>query len=447
MAFGRFERPYIATLLVVFGFASTAMGQLGTGRTTTANNGQLLTLQRALELALERNGTIKSAQFDVGISGQRLIQARSELFPEVIARYRYDSNRAERDVDVFAQQEGGSSTIGASWRLLDLGERQWSVLGSSRALDATRWNARQTLRSTLFSVHEIYFDALKAAYLVDVQQQQVRRAETIREQTLVRIRLEDLPQKDEKQAQADLLNARVAVLQATNQLTDARARLKAIVGWNPGDREPELQAPEIGDPSPVDDLNLLYEEGISNRPDLRSRRRTLEAQRFAVLRAETAAGLGFAVDLTFDQAITPTRLQDRRLALTLSLPVFDGGSRKAVASEARLQYSAINAEYDQAVLDARAEIEAAYKQLLQNRERFDAARAALEAAEENYRFAEAANLNNIGNLIEVLTAQVSLTTAQSNYIEALYDAIISEVRLRLVVGRPLPGEQSPEPQT
>jgi hypothetical protein len=61
MAFGRFERPYIATLLVVFGFASTAMGQLGTGRTTTANNGQLLTLQRALELALERNGTIKRA--------------------------------------------------------------------------------------------------------------------------------------------------------------------------------------------------------------------------------------------------------------------------------------------------------------------------------------------------------------------------------------------------
>jgi len=33
-----------------------------------------------------------------------------------------------------------------------------------------------------------------------------------------------------------------------------------------------------------------------------------------------------------------------------------------------------------------------------------------------------------------------LVTAESNYIEAVYDSLISDLRLKLVTGKPLPGE-------
>ena len=45
------------------------------------------------------------------------------------------------------------------------------------------------------------------------------------------------------------------------------------------------------------------------------------------------------------------------------------------------------------------------------------------------------------NLIDLLTATVTLTTSESNYVGALYDTLISRVRLSLALGRPVPGEQ------
>ena len=55
----------------------------------------------------------------------------------------------------------------------------------------------------------------------------------------------------------------------------------------------------------------------------------------------------------------------------------------------------------------------------------------------------AARQAGASELIELLTAQVSLVTAESNYVEARYDTLISRVRLKLATGRPLPGENGP----
>ena len=89
---------------------------------------------------------------------------------------------------------------------------------------------------------------------------------------------------------------------------------------------------------------------------------------------------------------------------------------------------------------ARAEIEATYEEVLQNAERQEAAQAALKAAQVNFDAAVSAQSKGAGTLIEVLTAQVTLATAESNAVEARFDLKISQIRLRLVTGAPLPGE-------
>jgi outer membrane protein len=87
-----------------------------------------------------------------------------------------------------------------------------------------------------------------------------------------------------------------------------------------------------------------------------------------------------------------------------------------------------------------AEVEATVKEYTQNALLLEASNLALEAAQLNYNAASEAQRLGASDLIEVLTAQVTLVTAETNRVQALYDLLISEVRLDLVVGDPLPGE-------
>ena len=126
----------------------------------------------------------------------------------------------------------------------------------------------------------------------------------------------------------------------------------------------------------------------------------------------------------------------------VSLPLFDGGRSRAAAQEARLAVDATKESLNQSERDALAEIESAYSEMSQNAQRVAAAKAALEAAKVNYEAAvEAQRAGAAGtNVVTVQTAQLSLVTAESNFVEALYDALISDVRLRVATGQAIPGE-------
>lgn len=412
---------------------------------------QPLTIDEALRLARERNGTILSARKDVSAARERVTQAQAAFVPTLDATYRYDSNRTELIGDRFRQTEGGASLLRANWRLLDAGERNLSLRGARFSATVQELNATQTLRSTLFSVHQSFFDALRARELLQVSNAQVERARKILEQTELRVELRDAARKDTLQARADLLNAQVAVLEDLNRVANTEANLRAILGLE-GAGDLQLQAPadEVANRAPQDvsletlradtaTLNSFTARALQNRANLRAQRAGVSSQDFALQRAEIQAGLGWNLDLQFTQNVTPRRLEDRQLGLVVSFPLYAPGDR-SVVREQRASLESRRALLTQAERDAAAEVESALREVTQNRDRRAAANLALEAARENYRAVEAAQGEGAASLIEVLTAQVSLTTAESNAIQARYDYAVSVVRLRLALGDSIPGE-------
>ncbi len=124
----------------------------------------------------------------------------------------------------------------------------------------------------------------------------------------------------------------------------------------------------------------------------------------------------------------------------VTLPIFDGGNLKAQARFISYNIKADQATLEQAERVVRSDIEAAYKSVTTDQERLDAAQIALDAAQKNYDAAVDSQKAGAYDLLQVLTAQVSLVTAESNQIQALYDYRIAEVNLKLVTGRAIPGE-------
>jgi outer membrane protein TolC len=370
-----------------------------------------------------------------------LRQVLGTFLPSVTPVARYDYRRLDAG-GLVSKTDEGSTEIDVSWRILDAGQRNLTYRSRQRLRDRQGASTKQILRNILFTVNQQFYDALRTQELVKVRDASVERANEIMKSTEAQIAANVAPAKDILQARADLLNAKVDQLDARNQDTVARAQLKATIGFE-GKGHPELAKPAAPEQMPgLDPLDVVIRNGLAAREDLRAQRFGIEAQRLSVALAQKNAGVTWALDANYTRQFTNRESDSRNLTFLASMPLFDGNQSKEAVTQARLGLAGLEADYEQAAREAAAEIESAYRTLEQDRERFAAATAALEAARENYKAAtEAQRLGADGTtIITVLTAKISLITAESNYVNAVYDVFVSEVRLKLAAGQPIPGE-------
>lgn len=415
---------------------------LGLSAIAAANEPAKLTLIDALRLANERNGDVRAARLQVEASRARVTSSFSAFLPTVTPSYSYNTSTTNRQTNPRgrAGDATSSSDVTANLKLLDFGERDLNYRSSRRSAEAQQLSALQTIRSTLFQVHQRYFDALRAQELQRVQNAQFERARTILQQTETRVELGDAARKDILQAKADVLNSQASVLAARNRVSSTQAGLKAAIGWEAATL-PELEP--AGDATavvPARTLEATISEGLLRRADLQGQRKRLDSQLADVRLTEIDGLVQFSIDASFRKSFSPDVLDRSALVLSASIPLYDGARSRSNLRAARAGVDASKASLVQSEREARAEIEAAYFEFALNQERLVATSAALEAARINFDAARESQRAGASNLIEVLTAQLSLVTAEVNSVEATYDALISGIRLRLVTGEAIPGE-------
>jgi len=411
-----------------------------------------ITISDALRMAVNRNGNVRSAFYTALSAGEQTKQAYAAFLPSVTPEFQYVSNRQEFPVTsffgayglpvngtVFEQTQTATTTAAASWTLLDNGDREFTLLANRRSEDSSTLAAVQTLRATLYTVYSDYVDALEAQESHRVDLAEADKANTILDQTQTRVQAGDVAGKEILQARADALNAKVTAINSEQSLDTTLATLKGDIGWNLSEPFPGL-AP-LAEPPDQDppDLNILVREAVADRPDLRSARLNVESLRYQELRLDRDAGFAASLNAGWTQTLTPQSLQNRSFVFTISAPLYDGGLTRAEAREARYNKEAAQSTYDQQERSAKADIESARAQLVVDLQRLQAARLALQAAQLNYAAADESQKLGAGTLIDVLTARVSLATAENNEIAAKYDTVLASIRLALVTGEPIPG--------
>lgn len=405
--------------------------------------GQGLTLTDAIAMARSNNGVLAAAFASVESAKSGMRQANAMFLPFVTPSYTYldSASRPASGLPTLrdAAHEAG---ITASWEVLDGGQRSFTLSSSRNLYDAAKYSTLWTLRQTIFSVTQQFYSALAAQELLKIAKAEVVRTNEILEVVKRRVELGDAARKDILQAEADVANADVALLTATNDVDTTHAALKALIGWDEREPMPELQsAGPQGEPS-VSTLEAATTEGVKNRPDLTSAARRLNSDRFAVMSAERDASIDWSLNVNYSRSFEPEDAFNRTLSFVVSFPLFDGGLSRERVRQAKLNLQANQALYNQAVRDARSEIEAAFLVWKQNRKRLDASEKALRAAKINYEAVTESQRLGAASIQEVTTARLTLVTAETGYIQSMYGFYVSDIRLRLMIGDKLPGEDS-----
>ncbi len=399
-----------------------------------------LTLQDALRRTLQYNGEIQSALAERRAAEARLTATRASLFPSFEWNSSSTRTRLEQGgavSEVTARQEA----ITLDWLLFDAGRREYRIRQASRSHESARQSARATIRSLLFETARAYYEVLRRQELLRVADESVQRAQTLLDVARTQAEVGAAPAKDVLQAEADLANARVQQIQARNALRLAETDLKRLIGWDSAQPLPPLQrveSPPASEQIPA--LADLWVRARQQRPELRSAQLSVQIAQLGVdiARANTISRM--EISLNGFHELSPDRRTQGQLRFLISAPIFDGGLVRANLREAEAEYQSARFRLQQLERDLYAEVESALLTRAETVERLSAAQTALTAAQRNYEAARDALREGAGTIVEVLTAQLALVTAETNLVQAIYDAYVAELRLKLAVGDPLPEE-------
>lgn len=404
------------------------------------NAQESLSLDDALRSALQNNGLARAALAETDAADARLAAVRANLYPSIdlsssTTRTRIEGGGAIADT---TQRQNG---FGLEWLLLDNGQRELRIRQSSRTAEATRQSTRDTVRRVLFQTARAYYEVLRRKELLQVADAAVRRAETLLEVAKAQAEVGAAPQKDVLQAEADLANARVQQIQARNALRLAETDLKRLIGWEAQKPLPDLTAPDAPPtPDPALSVEQLWQRARLQRPDLRDAELRLQISRLGLDAARLNSLLRLQISARGFREYDPNSRTQGSISIVASYPLFDGGLTRASLREAEASLQSAQFRLQQAERDAYAEVESALLSIREASERLEASRIALAAAQRNFDAAQESLREGVGTIVEVLTAQLALITAETNLVQATYDAAVAELQLRVATGERLPVE-------
>lgn len=428
-----------------------------------------LDLDKALEIALSENPTVKVADQEIQKKKYAQKGSYASLFPQV--NFSADYNRTLKkqvmymdfDMGSMGGEAGGSSggaqeidpnqgfEVGRdnNWNLgFNVGmplvnASLWKSLKiSANDVELAIEQARSSKIGMVNQVKRAYYGVLLANDSYRVFKESYDNA---MENYL------DIKRKFEQGtvAEYDLIRADVTVknsepnmLQAENALTLAKWQLKALLGMDLElsiDCEGQLtdyEANLFGDYMSTD--TSLVNNTDLKQLDIQNKllNNTLTMQKFDYLPTLSLTGLyqwnAMNNDFKFKNYLwNPYSM----VGVTLTVPIFSGGSKFYKVKQTRTSLNQLSLQRE----DAERNLQLAVKQYMDNMntcvKRFNAAQKGVEQAERGYTISQKRYDTGAGTLLEMNDSELALTQSRLNFNQAIYDYMVAKSDLEKVLGK------------
>lgn len=395
-------------------------------------------LSLLIESAQAVNPSVASARSRIEQSRAAGVAAQAALGPNLSANA--SASRGRQDLSV---PLGTSASVGlqAGWEL-DLfgGNRAGRDAAQARfeGASATWHDARVSVAADVAG----QYTALRAceAQVAQTELDASSRAETSR--------LTELAAKAGFQSPANAALARASAAQGNSLLTQQRAQceltVKALVALT-GVDEPTLRA-KLADgaarlPQPAQiAIARVPADALAQRPDLYSAAREVLAASADVTQTDAQR----LPRISLNGSIGAARFSSGAGTLdgtvwslgpvSVSLPLFDGGTRRANVVAAKARYEEANAAYAARLRGAVREVEEALITLKSTADRSTDAQVATEGFGASYVAAQARYKGGLASLFELEDARRTAVQAQSALIELQRERVVAWISLYRALG-------------
>ncbi len=441
-----FKRSLLATAAVVFAsmlFASQA------ANAQTASQDSLLsevTLKAAVSYAIKNQPRVQQALLDEAITESNVRSKLADWYPQVNFGYSLQHNFLLQTsvIGGNAIKLGVDNTSGAQFTASQAIFNRDVLLARRTKGDVilqSRQNTESNKIDLAVNVTKAFYDVLATTQQIKVASENIVRVERSLKDATAQYNAGITDKIDYKRATITLNNLK-ASKKSNEELVKAKIEyLKSLMAY-----------PESGT------LNIVYDSASMEgeiildtlqAPDYKSRieYKILETQQ-NLLKANVAynkwaylpsVSVNGAYNFNFQNndfgKLYNTNYPNSFAALTLAVPIFQGGKRKANIKTAELQLNrnnydilalknTVNAQYSQAL--------AVYQSSLEN---YLALKQNVALAQEVYDVINLQYRNGIKTYLEVITAETDLRTSQINYFNSLYQVLASKTDVLKALGQ------------
>lgn len=414
-----------------------------------------LSLQRCIQIALERASNIKASDLQLKSAKLDREDARSEYFPSVTIDGQYQfSDR----VDLGWDEKNYDSNISAEYTIWDHGRRKTSYEQSKINEKSAQSDYIKTKQELIFELTQAYYNLLQAEKLVEVDEMLIEISKTnLRKVEAFQSEGIAIP-ADIAAAKVQLGNDELTLIKDQDSFETARGRLASLMGLDPLtyfgiEDDPDYntyirleeksaqQALLMPEPSLTDSID----KAIKNRPELHQLNyrltslelslRQTQLERYPIISAQANYGLLFD-DYLRDRGAYKNYDSWNVLA-RIQFPIFDGGVSKRRVQKSEIAIEQFKEDISERERSIILEVQQAYLNLNRSKKGLDIAREQVINAYESLRVTQGRYEQNKSIFLEVLSAQARYAQALTNRVRAFYEYKIAERQMQKTIGEKL----------
>ena len=400
-------------------------------------------LPAALRYALGHNFSILQARESIKQEEGVIVETMGAVLPNVTAASQYQDTSERLQVRFPGQPaektQAWSITLEATQALFAGGKFNAAIHGAKALRQAALYQMQSAINDALLDVRTKFYAVLLNQEQIKVQEENLGLLEQQARDAKARYDAGSGSHYDLLSAQVALANGQPPLIQARNNYRIALEQLRQSLGLVSAERPLQL-AGTLGHPAEQFDLESALSSARTNRPELLryAQLQTAQEQNVKVARADYWPSLnafgGYRV-MNNPLASGLGTTQDGWLfGVQSNWAVFDGRATAGRVAQAKSQVEQARLTLLDEELSVEVEVRQAYSSFEEASELVNATAKTVEQAEEALREARIRYTAGTIAQLDVLNAQVQLTTARTNLVQADYNYEVAVAALRRAMG-------------
>lgn len=331
-----------------------------------------------------------------------------------------------------------SNTLTASMPIYTGGKLSGTIKQAKASYLISEQGLQKAYNDMRATVTNGYFDMLQADNMQKLGRESVERLADHLKNVEAQYEVGVVAKVDVLRSQVELANAKQSLIKAENAYQIAEANLNKIVGL-PMDTQLKLDNILVYAPY-ENDMQYCLDYAAMHRPELEQAKQNVEAAKGALRVAISGhmPQIAASASQNWNDSNWPGDENGNwGVGVQVTMNIFDSGVTTSKIHGAEADLAKAHETYRDTVDAVNLDVRSNYLNLREAEKRIDTTKLAVSQAEEDYRIAQLRYMNGVGTNTDVLDAQVALTDAKTNYLQAMYDYNTCKTNLETAIGVPM----------
>lgn len=409
-----------------------------------------INLEKALELALERNISVLQSKNNVESQKSAYQSAIGGLLPTLNANGSFGRTHNWVDINGTTLYTAGNSYSGSVSSGLTVFNGFANIANLHRSkygINMSESNNKRTQQSIIYQTHQLFLNLVRNFQLLKVNEENLKRSQRQLERIEETNKVGAASLADVYRQRVTTANDELALINAQNNYDKAKNDMELFLSL---DNSEKYIFDFSNIPSDIDTIEFasinqqyqnideLYRRAVLTRPDYLSAVQNLNISDASITIARSSIYPTVSANASYgigDKEFS--KMTDKRnlsLGVGISLPIFSGFQTQNAIDQAKITKRNAEDQLKQTERQVKVDIEKARLDIESAQKQVKVTQASVLSAEMDRRIAEEKYNLGAGTLLDLLIASANYVNSQSNKVNAVASFLLAKKQMEFVLG-------------